>query len=240
MRLKNIPRARSVIAGSPYVVPQPEQYRGQWSSLFGSGHPLHLEIGTGKGRFLMEMAERHPDINYIGIEKYSSVLLRGVEEQDSLRLPNVRFIRGEAEMICTFFDVHEISRIYLNFSDPWPKKRNAKRRLPSRTFLARYNIILADDGQIEFKTDNRPLFDFAVAEVPGSPFRIRALTYDLHADPILGAGNIMTEYEEKFSALGNRICKYILVKTEDARNHMPTPQEIAAATPRRTPAADDM
>ena len=233
MRLKNIPRAHDVIAASSYVIPDPEAHRGHWQEVFGNSQPLHLEIGTGKGRFILQMAQRHPKINYIGIEKYSSVLLRGVEAQEELQLPNIRFIRGDAEMICAYFDVHEIERIYLNFSDPWPKKRNAKRRLPSRQFLARYSIILSDDGRIEFKTDNHPLFDFALEEVPGSAFRIEAMTRDLHHDPVMGEGNIMTEYEEKFSRNGNTIDKYILVKTEDARHHLPTPGEIDAAIPKR-------
>lgn len=233
MRLKNIPRARSVIAESRFVVDHPEEERGRWQQLFGNNHPLHLEIGTGKGRFILEMAQLHPEINYIGIEKYSSVLLRAVERQNELSLSNLCFIRGDAELICAYFGIHEIQRIYLNFSDPWPKQRNAKRRLPSHQFLARYSIILAGDGQIEFKTDNRPLFDFAVEEVPGSAFQIQALTYDLHNDPVMGQGNVMTEYEEKFSARGNAICKYILVKTEAARKHIPTSEEIAAAIPRR-------
>lgn len=210
MRLRNIPRARDTISASPFVVQEPEKQKGVWSEVFGNDHPIHLEIGTGKGRFILELAQLHPDINYIGIEKYSSVLLRGVDRQDELQLPNLRFIRGEAELITEYFADGEISRIYLNFSDPWPKKRNAKRRLPSKEFLRRYDAILKKDGTIEFKTDNRELFDFAVEEVPFSCFAIDAITYDLHADPVLGAGNIMTEYEEKFSAKGNKINKYIL------------------------------
>jgi tRNA (guanine-N7-)-methyltransferase len=232
MRLKNIPRARGVIAESRYVEHTPEERKGQWRAVFGNDHPLHLEIGTGKGRFIIQMAQLHPEINYIGIEKYSSVLLRGVEMQEELQLPNVRFIRGDAELICAYFDVHEIDQIYLNFSDPWPKKRTASRRLPSHRFLARYNVILQNEGQIEFKTDNRDLFEFAVEEVPGSSFRIDAITYDLHADPVMGAGNVMTEYEEKFSAKGNKINKYILKKTADARTHLITPEEISACIPK--------
>ncbi len=214
MRLRNIPRARDTIQDSPFVVQLPEQQKGNWKELFGNDNQIHLEIGTGKGRFILELAQLHPDINYIGIEKYSSVLLRGVDRQNELELPNLRFIRGEAELITEYFSEGEIQKIYLNFSDPWPKKRNAKRRLPSKEFLRRYDAILASDGTIEFKTDNRELFDFAVEEVPFSPFAITALTYDLHADPVLSQGNIMTEYEEKFSAKGNKINKYILQRKE--------------------------
>lgn len=212
MRLRNIPRAREVIAESPFVVQDPEAHKGAWSSLFSGKWPLHLEIGTGKGRFILQMAQRNPEINYIGIEKFSSVLLRGVESQNELQLPNLLFVRGEAELITEFFADGEIDRIYLNFSDPWPKKRNAKRRLCSKEFLRRYDEILAPDGRIEFKTDNRVLFDFGVEEVPESGFEIEAITYDLHHDPVMNEGNIMTEYEEKFSAKGNLINKYILRK----------------------------
>ena len=212
MRLRNIPGAPEYIASSPYVVHEPEKCAGTWKELFGNDRPLHLEIGTGKGRFIVQLAALHPEINYIGIEKYSSVLLKAVEKQEEAQLPNLKFIRGEAELIGTYFAKGEIDRIYLNFSDPWPKKRTAKRRLPSREFLRRYDDILSEDGTIEFKTDNRALFDFAVEEVPFSKFRIREITYDLHGDPVMNEGNIMTEYEEKFSAKGNLINKYILTR----------------------------
>lgn len=210
MRLRNIPRAHDVIEESPWVIHNPEEQKGQWTQVFDSSHPVCLEIGTGKGRFILDLAALHPEYSYIGIEKYSSVLLRGVERQNDLQLPNLRFIRGEAELITEYFAPGEISHIYLNFSDPWPKNRNAKRRLPSKEFLRRYDRILDENGIIEFKTDNRELFDFAVDEVPASAFRIDAITYDLHNDPVMNAGNIMTEYEERFSAKGNPICKYIL------------------------------
>jgi tRNA (guanine-N7-)-methyltransferase len=215
VRLRNIPRARETIEESPFVIQNPEEKKGSWRELFGNDHPLHLEIGTGKGRFILELAKRHPEINYIGIEKFSSVLLRGVDIQNELQLPNLRFIRGEAELITEYFAADEIQKIYLNFSDPWPKKRNAKRRLPSKEFLRRYDAILDGEGTIEFKTDNRELFDFAVEEVPFSVFEIQKITYDLHADPVMNEGNIMTEYEEKFSAKGNKINKYILTRRKE-------------------------
>lgn len=215
LRLRNIPRARDTIEASPFVVQKPEENKGNWKAVFGNEHPVYLEIGTGKGRFILELAQLHPEINYIGIEKYSSVLLRGVDRQNELQLSNLRFIRGEAELITEYFAEGEVSRIYLNFSDPWPKKRNAKRRLPSKEFLRRYDVILGNSGTIEFKTDNRELFDFAVEEVPFSPFVIDAITYDLHADPVMNEGNVMTEYEERFSAKGNKINKYILKRNPD-------------------------
>lgn len=210
MRLRNIPGARDMIAASPWVVHKPEEYCGKWKSFFGNDHPLHLEIGTGKGRFIMQLAQEHPEINYIGIEKYSSVLLRCLEKQQELELKNLIFIRGDAELINTYFAEGEIDKIYLNFSDPWPKERHARRRLPSSEYLRRYDLILVQGGTIEFKTDNRGLFDFAVEEVGQSVFEITQITYDLHNDPVMSIGNIMTEYEEKFSKKGNKICKYIL------------------------------
>ena len=210
MRLKNVPGARDVIAESSLVVHEPEKQKGNWQQVFGNDHPVHIEIGMGKGRFICEMAKTHPDINYIGIEKYSTVLLRAIQKMEQKQLPNLIFIRMDAEEINEVFDKGEVDRIYLNFSDPWPKDRHAKRRLESRQFLARYDEILKPDGLIEFKTDNRPLFDFAVLEVSESCFEIKEMTYDLHADEEMVKGNIMTEYEEKFSSMGNPICKYIL------------------------------
>ncbi|HAL59051.1 MAG: tRNA (guanosine(46)-N7)-methyltransferase TrmB [Sarcina sp.] len=215
MRLRNIPGARDAIAASPWVIQKPEKHCGHWKSVFGNEKPLHLEIGTGKGRFIMQLAQEHPEINYIGIEKYSSVLLRCLEKQEELQLQNLIFIRGDAELINTFFTEGEIEKIYLNFSDPWPKERHARRRLPSSDYLRRYDRILAQGGTIEFKTDNRGLFDFAVDETAQSAFEIAQITYDLHNDPVMNIGNIMTEYEEKFSKKGNKICKYILRRRED-------------------------
>ena len=164
----------------------------------------------GKGRFISTLAAQNPDINYVGIEKYSSVLLRAVEKQEELQLPNLRFIRMDAENICEVFGAGEVDRIYLNFSDPWPKDRHAKRRLTSRQFLERYDQFLAPDGRIEFKTDNQDLFTFSVEEIEESPiWNLDASTRDLHHDSKMNEGNIMTEYEEKFSSMGNPICKLI-------------------------------
>lgn len=212
MRLRNIPGAREKIQESPWVIQDPDAQKGSWRQKFENDYPVHLEIGTGKGRFITQLAAEHPEINYIGIEKFSSVLIRALEKQDELELPNLLFIREDAEIITDFFAKGEIDKIYLNFSDPWPKKRYAKRRLTSAQFLARYDRILADEGTIEFKTDNRELFDWSVEQVPSSVFSIRQITYDLHSDPSMNEGNIMTEYEEKFSAKGNKICKYILAR----------------------------
>ncbi|WP_026507409.1 tRNA (guanosine(46)-N7)-methyltransferase TrmB [Butyrivibrio sp. MC2013] len=210
MRLRNIPGARDVIEESIWAIKNPEGCKGKWKEVFGNNNPVRIEIGMGKGRFIMDLAALNPDINYIGIEKYSSVMLRGIHKQEQLLLPNIRFIRMEAEIITEVFDKGEVDRIYLNFSDPWPKDRHAKRRLPSREFLSRYDEILKKDGVVEFKTDNTDLFDFALEEVAPAGWKIDAVTRDLHNDPALNEGNIMTEYEEKFSKLGNPIYKYII------------------------------
>ena len=210
MRLRNITGSREVIAENEFVIHDPEKRRGRWKSVFGNDRPIRLEIGMGKGRFLMTLAAQHPEINYLGIEKYSSVLLRALQKMEEDPLPNLRFIRMDAEYITDVFAEEEIDRIYLNFSDPWPKDRHAKRRLPSRQFLERYDQILKKDGIIEFKTDNRGLFDFAVEEIAETKWKIDAVTYDLHHDEKMMEGNVMTEYEERFSSQGNPICKYVI------------------------------
>lgn len=210
MRLRNIPGAREAIGDSEYVIPEENECAGKWSVIFGNKQPIHIEIGTGKGRFIMELAALHPEINYVGIEKYSSVLFRATQKMEVNPLANVRFIRMEAEHILRYFEKNEVERIYLNFSDPWPKERHAKRRLVSREFLDRYRGLLREGGHLEFKTDNRDLFDFGVEQTETARWEIVEITYDLHHDAKMNAGNIMTEYEERFSAKGNPICKYII------------------------------
>ena len=211
MRLRNIRGSREVIACSDYVIHEEETRAGSWHQIFGNTHPIHIEIGMGKGKFIMALAKANPQINYVGIEKYSSVLIRALEKmsQEKVPLTNLYFIRMDAEQIVKVFAKGEVDKIYLNFSDPWPKDRHAKRRLTSREYLARYQKILSDKGDVEFKTDNRLLFDFSVESVREAGWELRALTYDLHQDAVLNQGNIMTEYEERFSALGNPIHKLI-------------------------------
>lgn len=218
MRLKNITGSREVVAGSPYVVQEAVQQScpGTWKEIFGNDNPIFIEIGMGKGKFIHTMAKEHPDINYVGIEKYSSVLLRAIQKMEQEELSNLKFLRMDAENIDKVFGHGEVDRIYLNFSDPWPKDRHAKRRLPSREFLGRYDLILKQGGRIEFKTDNRKLFDFAVEELEPAGWKAEVITYDLHGDGKLMAGNVMTEYEEKFSAMGNPICKYIIYRNSSA------------------------
>lgn len=210
MRLRNITGSREMIAESRFVIHEPKEYKGRWRELFGNSHPLRIEIGMGKGRFIMDLARLNPNINYLGIEKYSSVLLRGIQKMETDPLPNLYFIRMEAEEITDVFDREEVDRIYLNFSDPWPKDRHAKRRLPSREFLRRYDEILIKDGVIEFKTDNHDLFRFALEELDLAGWKLLQMTEDLHHDEEMLSGNVMTEYEEKFSALGNPIYKYVV------------------------------
>ena len=170
MRLRNIPRAESVLGASPYVIKNPSSCRGKWAeNVFQSSSPIHIEIGMGKGQFLLTLAKQNPSVNYIGIERYSSVLLRAVEKlgesgtdsgdtacrNPADRFQNLRFVCCDAAGLPDFFAPGEISRIYLNFSDPWPKARHARRRLTSREYFSRYDLILARGGQVEFKTDNR-------------------------------------------------------------------------------------
>ena len=210
MRLRNITGSERIIAESSFVVETPKDNCGRWKNFWENSHELHIEIGMGKGKFLMEMAQLHPDINYLGIEKYSSVLLRAVQKMVKEPLPNLRFILIDAKEITEIFGKEEVDRIYLNFSDPWPKDRHAKRRLPSRQFLQRFEQILKKEGRLEFKTDNRLLFDFAMQEVEPAGWKLMAYTCDLHKDKEMNEGNVMTEYEEKFSSLGHPIYKYII------------------------------
>ncbi len=210
MRLRNVTGSREVIAESAYVAHEPQQYKGKWKELFGNENPIRIEIGMGKGRFIMDLARRNPQINYIGIEKYSSVLIRGIQKMEQDPLPNLYFIRMDAEEIVDVFGAEEVDKIYLNFSDPWPKDRHAKRRLPSREFLHRYDEILKKDGNLEFKTDNHDLFQFALEELEPAGWHLDEVTEDLHHDMGMMQGNVMTEYEEKFSSKGNPIYKYII------------------------------
>lgn len=213
MRLRNIPGADETIANSIYCIQEPYLCREHWQDVFPRRQPLHIEIGMGKGQFLFGMTQAHPDINYLGIEKYTSVLLRAVQKMKESPTDSLRFLCFNAEKIDEIFAPREVDRIYLNFSDPWPKDRHAKRRLTSSTFLERYDKILAPEGQLEFKTDNRGLFDFSIEEIrQSSLWETLAVSYDLHHDKTMNIGNIMTEYEEKFSSKGNPIYKLVAIR----------------------------
>ena len=208
MRLRNVPGARETIIENQFSIQEPEQKKGKWAEVFGNDHPIHIEVGMGKGQFIIEMARRNPEVNYIGIEKYSSVLVRAVEKLEDFEQDNLRLIRMDAENIEEVFDKDEVDRIYLNFSDPWPKDRHAKRRLTSTRFLERYNNILTPEGRVMFKTDNKDLFDFSLEQVEEAGWILENHTYDLHHSEY-NEGNVMTEYEEKFSAKGNTICRLV-------------------------------
>ncbi len=210
MRLRNIPGADQVVSNSAFCIQNPTELRDKWNEFLGNSNPIHIEVGMGKGRFIMNLAALNPDINYIGIERYTSVLLRAVQKMEENPLPNVHFLCIDAATLPEIFGKGEVERIYLNFSDPWPKDRHARRRLTSHEFLDRYDQFLSTDGRIEFKTDNQDLFTFSLQEIEESDvWHLDASTRDLHNDAILNEGNVMTEYEEKFSSLGNPICKLI-------------------------------
>ncbi len=211
MRLRHVKGAEEMMETSEFIEKDPEQWKERWNEFFQNENPIHLEIGTGKGKFITTLAQQNPDINYIGIEKFSSVLVRALEKQQENPLPNLIFLREDANRITEFFGKEEVSRIYLNFSDPWPKDRHAKRRLTSIEYLKRYNEILKADGGIQFKTDNLPLFTFSLEQIEGAGWKVVDKTFDLKHSKI-AEGNVMTEYEERFSAKGNPICKLIAVR----------------------------
>ena len=219
MRLRNVPGAREVMIENEYVFTEPEGMKGTWSQVFGNDNPIRIEIGMGKGTFITTLAANNPDINYVGIEMYDSVLLRALQKMEELEesgqgLQNLKFMRIDARLLPEIFRKGEVDKIYLNFSDPWPKARHAKRRLTSREFLARYDEILKQEGQVEFKTDNKDLFLFSLEEAEETKWRLLAHTFDLHKDEKMNQGNVMTEYEEKFSSMGNPIYKMVIDREE--------------------------
>ena len=214
MRLKHVKGAEETVAANKYVIHDPAAMRGSWISLFKNENPPALEIGMGKGRFIMEKAAANPAANFLGMERSSSVALRAIQKMENDPLSNLLFICADADWLEDYFAPGEISEIYLNFSDPWPKKRHENRRLTSRRFLKRYENILARNGILEFKTDNEGLFDFSIESLQDAGWHIEALTRDLHQDPSMNEGNIMTEYEERFSSQGNPIFKLIAVRPE--------------------------
>lgn len=209
MRLRRIKGADEAVEQSSFCISVPSELKGNWHTLFENKNPIHMEIGMGKGQFIMTLARKYPHINYIGMERCTSVLFRALQKMEQEPLENLRFLCEDAIRLPEFFAPGEIDRIYLNFSDPWPKDRHAKRRLTSQTFLSCYHQVLTPLGHIEFKTDNRSLFDFSLEEIQNAGWNINAHTLDLHNDPVMNEGNILTEYEEKFSSMGNPIFKLI-------------------------------
>lgn len=186
-----------------YIVPSPEQYKGRWQEAFEKEQPLHIEVGTGKGRFITEMAKAHPDINYMGIELHPSVIITALDRLIEEDLPNLKLLNVNAGNLGQYFLKGDVDRVYLNFSDPWPKARHEKRRLTYKDFLKLYEDILVDEGEIHFKTDNQGLFEYSLMSFSEYGLLLKFLSLDLHKSDF--EGNIMTEYEQKFSEKGNRI-----------------------------------
>lgn len=183
------------------AVLEPQTHKGKWNELFGNNNPIHIEIGCGKGGFILELASRNPEINYVAIEKCMDVIILAMEKVKNANLTNVKFLFGDANVLTEIFEQNEIERIYLNFSDPWKKSRQAKRRLTYVTFLEKYKTVLKPDGAVHFKTDNRPLFDFSLEQFKEFDAVVSELTFDLHNSEY-NEGNIMTEYEKNFSEKG--------------------------------------
>ena len=202
MRLRNVRGAHDIILKSRYIINDYMNYKGNFKSLFGNSNPIHIEIGMGKGDFIIGMALKYPDINFIGIEKFDSVIVRAVEKLENLNIPNLRLIRMDALCISDVFD-REIDCIYLNFSDPWPKERHSKRRLTSSLFLSLYDSIFRDKCVIKMKTDNRKLFEYSIISLTDYGYSIDLLSLDLYSDDI--SNNVQTEYEKKFVSNGNLI-----------------------------------
>lgn len=204
MRLRNKPWAKEKLMNYPqYVIDEPEKVRGKWNELFGNQHPIHIEIGTGKGRFITEMAKANPNVNYIGIEAYTSVIVTALDRVIEAEVPNLKLLNINAQNLTDIFAPGEIDRIYLNFSDPWPKNKHEKRRLTYKSFLEMYEKVLVPGGELHFKTDNQGLFEYSLISFSEFGLKLTFISLDLHKSNF--EGNIMTEYEEKFSKRGNRI-----------------------------------
>lgn len=201
MRLRKVKNAIEKLTESKYFLIEPTQYKEKWAEVFKNNHDIHIEIGTGKGNFLLAMAEEYPDINFIGIEKYESVLVRAIEKTKDLELPNIRFILFDAKEIENLFHT-EIKTVYLNFSDPWPKKRHENRRLTSPEFLKKYDNIFKGDRRIVQKTDNIGLFAYSLEQLSQHGYLFEKVSLDLQNEEIK---NFPTEYEMKFMELGFKI-----------------------------------
>ena len=208
MRLKNIKGASDKIKEGKYFIINPNEYKGKWNKLFNNNNPIYIEIGMGKGNFIIQNAINNPNINYRGIEMYDSVILRAIQKTNELELNNLYLVRMDARLIEDIFD-KEIDLIYLNFSDPWPKDRHAKRRLSHSDFLKIYDDIFKNYKKIEMKTDNRKLFEYSVVSFSKYGYIIEQISTDLHKDE---ENIITTEYEDKFVKLGLPIYKVICLK----------------------------
>lgn len=204
MRVRNKPWAAEKLAANPeYVVTEPTEWKGKWAEGFQKPGPLQIEIGSGKGQFIVGMAAMYPDINFIGIERQTSVAVMALDQILESGLTNVKLLNTDGGNITDYFEKGEVDRVYLNFSDPWPKSRHEKRRLTYRSFLENYEQILKPKGEIHFKTDNQGLFEYSLASFSRYGLVIDQVWLDLHHSDF--EGNVRTEYEEKFSAKGQRI-----------------------------------
>ena len=201
MRVRNRPGAAEMLAAHPnFVISDPTLWKGKWNELFENDHPIHIEIGMGKGQFITGMAKAHPEINYIGVEMQVSVVSIALDKLIEQPLPNLKLLHVDGSALTEYFADSEVDQIYLNFSDPWPKKRHEKRRLTYKTFLAVDEQILRPNGEIHFKTDNQGLFEYSLASFSQYGMILKQVWLDLHQSQF--EGNIMTEYEEKFSSKG--------------------------------------
>ncbi|HCR3586916.1 TPA: tRNA (guanosine(46)-N7)-methyltransferase TrmB [Enterococcus faecium] len=204
MRVRNRPGAAEMLAAHPnFVISDPTLWKGKWNELFENDHPIHIEIGMGKGQFITGMAKAHPEINYIGVEMQVSVVSIALDKLIEQPLPNLKLLHVDGSALTEYFADSEVDQIYLNFSDPWPKKRHEKRRLTYKTFLDVDEQILRPNGEIHFKTDNQGLFEYSLASFSQYGMILKQVWLDLHQSQF--EGNIMTEYEEKFSSKGQRI-----------------------------------
>ena len=202
MRVRNKPWAPKLIAAHPELSTEdPTQLKGRWQSRFAKPQPLQIEVGSGKGQFIIEMAKRHPEINYVAIEIQTSVIAIILKKLVEAPLPNLQLAHADGQAVTAFFEPHEVDRLYLNFSDPWPKSRHEKRRLTHKSFLSSYREVLKPNGQIEFKTDNRGLFEFSLTSMNNFGMQFEQVWLDLHA-VATPEDNVETEYEQKFSAAG--------------------------------------
>ena len=204
MRLRNVKGAKEIIDNSPYIIKNPNDYRGNYQKIFENNNPIHIEIGMGKGDFIIENAKKYPNINFIGIEKFDSVIVRAVQKLENEEIPNLKLIKIDANEIDDVFD-KEISVIYLNFSDPWPQARHAKRRLSSEIFLNKYDSVFIDKKRIIMKTDNRKLFEYSIKSFTDYGYKIEDISLNLYEDDI--KNNIPTEYETRFHNRGCLIYK---------------------------------
>ena len=200
MRVRNRKGATELLEANPqYVVLNPEDAKGKWHEIFGNDHPIHIEVGSGKGAFITGMAKANPEINYIGIDIQKSVLSYALDKVLEADVPNIKLLWVDGDSLTNYFEDGEIDQLYLNFSDPWPKKRHEKRRLTYKTFLDTFKQILPEHGEIHFKTDNRGLFEYSLVSFSQYGMTLKGVWLDLHASDF--EGNVMTEYEKKFSSI---------------------------------------